>query len=398
MRGVRVLLAPDGFGGTLTATQAARTERDGWLAAAPADEVDACPLADGGPGFLEALTAGLGGELVPGVVTAPLGTPTPAAILVVDGADGRRTAYVESAHAAGLHLVPADRRDPTRATTYGVGELVAQAVASGASRVVVGLGGSGTVDAGAGLIAALAGAGPGAPLAGGGGALAAVDGSEVRAAVAAARRRVAGVDLVAAVDVDVPLLGLQGASAGFAAQKGATPQQAQDLERALARFVRLAAPAGGTPRRSLLATAASCELDATRPETWPGAGAAGGLGFGLALLGARLLPGAAIVADAAGLEARIAGSDVVVTGEGTFDWQSLHGKVVTEVAARALGLGVPAVVLAGQVRVSRREWAAAGFAAVYAVANTPDEVDRALADPAGTLRARATRVARTWSR
>ncbi|MFS0706457.1 glycerate kinase, partial [Cellulomonas sp. 179-A 9B4 NHS] len=129
----------------------------------------------------------------------------------------------------------------------------------------------------------------------------------------------------------------------------------------------------------------------------PGAGAAGGTGFALALLGGRLLPGASLVADAVDLPARIAAHDVVVTGEGRTDWQSLHGKVVAEVAARALPLAVPTVVVAGEVLVGRRELSAAGVAAAYAVADGAEQVAAALSDPAGTLAARTARVARTWS-
>ncbi|WP_203793599.1 glycerate kinase, partial [Cellulomonas oligotrophica] len=136
---------------------------------------------------------------------------------------------------------------------------------------------------------------------------------------------------------------------------------------------------------------------AARLAGLPGAGAAGGLGFALALLGARLLPGAALVADAVGLAGRVAAHDLVVTGEGRTDWQSLHGKVVAEVAARALPQAVPTVVVSGEVTVGRRELAAAGVAAAYAVAEGPEAVARALADPATTLAVRAARVARTWS-
>ena len=136
----------------------------------------------------------------------------------------------------------------------------------------------------------------------------------------------------------------------------------------------------------------------TRLAAQPGAGAAGGLGFGLALLGARLVPGSALVADAVDLTRRIADVDLVVTGEGTFDWQSLHGKVVAAVAERALGVAVPTIVIAGQVTVGRRELAEAGLTAAYAVAEGPDEVAAALADPSGTLSRRAERVASTWSR
>ncbi|HWJ85307.1 MAG TPA: glycerate kinase [Cellulomonas sp.] len=388
MRDVDVLIAPDSFGTALTAREAADRIAAGWRRAAPHDEVTTCPLSDGGPGFVENLHASLGGTLVAATVSGPLGLPVPAAILLVGD-----TAYVESAHALGLALVPADRRDPTRTTSRGVGELVAAAVAAGARRVVVGLGGSSTNDAGAG---ALVGLGLEAPdLARGGGALVDVAARDL-VGLRDLRARLAGVELVVATDVDVPLLGLQGASAGFAPQKGATPAQAQDLERAVATFAHAAIEAlGDALRPDLMAGPGSA---GRRLLTAPGAGAAGGVGFGLSLLGARLVPGAALVADAVGLDGRLAASDVVVTGEGRFDWQSLHGKVTTAVAARALAHAVPAVVIAGEVLVGRRELSAAGVTSAYAVAEGPDEVAVALADAGGSLERRAERVARTWSR
>ncbi|MFC8193691.1 glycerate kinase [Cellulomonas sp. NPDC057328] len=398
---MRVLLAPDSFGTSLTAVQAAEALAAGWHRGAPHDDVDLCPLADGGPGFVATLQGALGGTVDAVTVTAPLGDRAPAAVLRVGA-----TAYVESAHALGLDLVPPARRDPTRTTSAGVGELVAAALAGGARRVVVGLGGSATNDAGAGLLAMLADAllGPdavaaaGGVLRAGGGGLGAVRPDDLRW-LPALRDALRGVDLVAAVDVDVPLLGLQGASAGFAPQKGATPEQAQDLERALGAFAHAAAGALGTGdvRPGLLGDAGAGQARAHRWTGLPGAGAAGGTGFAVALLGGRLLPGASLVADAVDLPARIAAHDVVVTGEGRTDWQSLHGKVVAEVAARALPLAVPTVVVAGEVLVGRRELSAAGVAAAYAVADGPEQVAAALADPAGTLAARTARVARTWS-
>lgn len=399
---MRVLLAPDSFGDRLTAARAADALRAGWLEGAPHDTVTACPLADGGPGFVATLHASLGGDLVPVTVSDALGRPAPAVVL-----SSGTSAWVESAHAAGLALVPADRRDPTRTTTVGVGELVAGAVAAGATRVVVGLGGSATNDAGAGMLLALGRAllpghvPPGAAaLAHGGLALADVPVHDL-AWLAPLRTALRHLDLVAAVDVDVPLLGLHGASAGFSEQKGASPQQAQDLERALGAFAHAAAAAAGADVRPDLLGASPGpprgRSAAARLAGLPGAGAAGGLGFALALLGARLLPGAALVADAVGLDARVAAHDLVVTGEGRTDWQSLHGKVVAEVAARALPRAVPTVVVSGEVTVGRRELAAAGVAAAYAVAEGPEAVAAALADPAATLAARAARVARTWS-
>ncbi len=382
-------MAPDSFTGTLTAGQAARALADGWARHAPGDALDLCPLSDGGPGFVDVLAAALPGRAEVVTVPGPLGEPVPAQVLLVPGPDGDLVAYVESAQACGLHLVPADRRDPGVTTTRGVGELLLAARAAGARQIVVGLGGSGTNDGGAGLLAAqLAAAGVRAAdrLAGGGEALLGTVAAD-RAGLAGEREDWAGIELVAASDVDVPLLGFHGASAGFAEQKGATPEQAQRLERALGDFAAAACEAAGLPRAL------------PRPlAREPGAGAAGGLGFALALLGARRVPGAAAVLDAVRLRERVAAADLVVTGEGTFDWQSLRGKVVSAVAALGLEVGTPVVVVAGQVLVGRREALAIGVESAYPVADGPAEVHDALADPVGTLTARAERVARTWSR
>ncbi len=392
---MRVLIAPDCFTGTLTATQAAAALAAGWAQQAPADRLDLCPLSDGGPGFVDTLHDGLAGpgtRLEAVTVTGPLGDAVPATLLVVDGDEGR-TAYVETAQACGLHLVPADRRDPTRTTTLGVGELLEAALATGARRIVVGLGGSATNDGGAGMLAAL-GAGPTDPLGHGGAALADLR-RDALPGLADVRRRFAGVHLVAATDVDVPLLGFHGASAGFAAQKGATPEQAQALEAALGRYAQVAQESLGVlAARDLLSPGSAPR----RLPSTPGAGAAGGLGFGVMLLGAEQVPGAAAVLDALELDRRLGDADLVVTGEGTFDWQSLRGKVVSAVAERALAVGVPVIVVAGQVEVGRRESLAVGIESSYAVATTPEGVAAALADPAGTLAARSRRVARTWSR
>jgi glycerate 2-kinase len=390
MQPVRVLLAPDSFGSALTAAQAARALADGWRRGAPWDQLDELPLADGGPGFVDALHASLVGTLLSVAVTSPVGRPVPAVLL--QAPDG--TVYVESAQAVGLPLVPAELRDPSSTTSRGLGELLAHAAATGTRRVVVGLGGSATNDAGAGMLAGLGLTSP--RLSQGGGSLGGATADDL-AGLRELRAAWREVELLVATDVDVPLLGLTGASAGFAPQKGATPEQAQQLERALDAFARVASDAVAADLRpDLLAGPSRSPFH--RLTTAPGAGAAGGLGFGLSLLGGRLLPGAALVADLTGLDARLAQADVVVTGEGRFDWQSLHGKVASEVAARALTIGVPTVVVAGEVQVGRRELSAAGIAAAYAVAERPDEVEAAMADAAGTLAARAERVARTWSR
>jgi glycerate kinase len=187
---------------------------------------------------------------------------------------------------------------------------------------------------------------------------------------------------VAASDLDVTLLGFKGTSSLYAAQKGASAEQAQELDLAISDFARAAVKVTGTPQR-LVAE--------------PGSGAAGGLGFGLALLGARREPGASAVADAVGLPDRLTRVEVVITGEGTLDWQSLRGKVVTAVAKLAQEVAVPTVAVAGQVLVGRRELLTVGVESAYPVARTAAEITRSLAEPAARLADRAERVARTWS-
>jgi glycerate kinase len=384
---VHVIIAPDCYTGSLTAGQAADAIAEGWARTAPHDVLSRLPLSDGGPGFVDVLAANLRGEVRAVVTTDPLGREVPATLLLVDD-EGGPTAYLESAQAAGLHLLAPDERDPTRTTTLGVGTLLLAALDAGARRVVIGLGGSGTNDAGAGLLAAL-GVGPVEHLALGG--LALVDVTEADlSGLDAARDRLRGADLVMASDVDSPLLGLKGASAVYGPQKGASEQDAQRLENALGHFASVVARVR-PPAKDLLSGTL------IRPERQPGAGAAGGLGYALHLLGARQVSGVGAVLDAVGFGHVLATADLVVTGEGRFDWQSLRGKVVVGVAEAAGRLGVPAIAIPGQSLVGRREAMTAGLSGVYAVAERPQQVADALADPVGTLAARAARVARTWS-
>ncbi|MCA1783676.1 MAG: glycerate kinase [Intrasporangiaceae bacterium] len=392
---MRVVIAPDCFTGTLTASQAAAAMAEGWTEGAPHDEIVQVPLSDGGPGFLDVLGAGLadsGVETLAVTVSDPLGRPAPAVVLLDRAAGGEEgvvpTAYIESAQAAGLHLLDAAERDPSRTSTCGVGELIEVALAEGARRIVVGLGGSGTNDGGAGMLAAL-GAGPRAALGLGGGLLRDLGDGDLPG-LARVRERLAGVDLVAATDVSSPLLGLQGASAVFAPQKGATPEQAQDLEAALGRYHEAVTRALGTPTDLL--TGRPLRLDRA-----PGAGAAGGLGYGLFALGARRVSGVDLVIETVGLRELVADAALVVTGEGCLDWQSLQGKVVAGVAQTALEVATPSVVIAGQVLLGRRETMAVGLSGAYALAETPEQVEAAMLDPVATLAARTARVARTWS-
>ncbi|NYJ01978.1 glycerate kinase [Nocardioides thalensis] len=361
---MRILVAPDKFAGTLSAVEAAAAIAEGWRRQAPADEVDTAPMSDGGPGFVDVLNAALGGDLLAVTVAGPLGTETPATILMAGG-----TAYVESAQACGVHLTGGDNGE--NATTYGVGQLVSEAVAAGATRVVLGLGGSGTNDGGAGMLAAL-GAAADVPLDRGGAALEGV--TEVD--LSAPRAALAGVELVAASDVDSPLAGLFGATKTFGPQKGIAEERLPWLDGVLEAY------GAATDRRLALEA---------------GTGAAGGLGFAAMLLGGSRVPGIDLVAEAVDLSGRAREADVVVTGEGAFDFSSRAGKVPAGVAAVAAAALRPCVVLAGQVLVGSREMRALGMDSAYSLVDAVGE-ERAFADPAGALADLAQRVARTWSR
>lgn len=370
---MRIVIAPDKFAGTLSAMEAARAIAEGWASADPGSECDLVPLSDGGPGFVEVMGAALGGQKVAVEVAGPLRERLRAEYLLVGGGASEATAYIESAQACGLHLVPSPRRDPARTTTFGVGMLIADAIDRGAETVVVGLGGSATNDAGAGMLAALASEDAGiSALAGGGGALA--DPAEgVQQVLAQARRRTGGIRLVAATDVDNPLLGEHGASAVFGPQKGADAGVVRRLDAALAAFAEATDPG---------------ELHAA-----PGAGAAGGLGYGLLLLGAIVESGVGRALAAVDLNSRVAKADLVITGEGSFDAQSLRGKLPHGVARAAAERAVPCVVLAGQVSVDAREAAESGITAAYSLAESAG-LERALAQPGRELRDLAAAAAR----
>jgi glycerate kinase len=324
-------------------------------------------MSDGGPGFVDVLHEALGGELLAVTVRGPHGEPTPATVLVAG--DRRDIAYVESAQACGLHLTGKER--PEEATTYGVGELVAAALDAGATTVVLGLGGSGTNDGGAGMLAAL-GATADVPLDRGSAGLAGVTSVDV----GPARERVGGVRLVAASDVDNPLTGLFGATKVFGPQKGISEERLPAADGLLEQY------AAAVDRRIALEK---------------GAGAAGGLGYAALVLGATREPGIALVSKAVGLADRAAAADLVVTGEGAFDYSSRAGKVPHGVAMVAEEALRPCVVLAGKVDVGSREMRALGIESAYSLVDLVGE-ERAFAEPAAALRELAARTARTWSR
>jgi glycerate kinase len=372
---MRVLVCPDKFAGTIGAVDVAEAFAAGWHRARPGDELIVRPLSDGGPGFAGVLAAALPQARVLTVpCTDPLGRPAEGHV-VLDGT----TAYVESAEACGLHLLTAGERDPKHTTTFGLGPLLLAAVEAGASRLVVGLGGSATNDGGAGLLAAL----DAAPLDASGYALPYGGAALVACAALGGTPRLRGATVIAATDVDSPLLGLRGASAVYGPQKGATREDVFVLDAALTRFAAVLQALPGAP-------AGLADL--------PGAGAAGGLGAALLALGARVESGIGLVRRLTRLDAELEEVSLVVTGEGAFDEQSLRGKVVAGVANAARDLGVPCVVVAGRVDAGRREAASIGVTEAHALVEHFGSVAEALARPADGLRELGERLAVQWSR
>ncbi len=351
MTGLRVLIAPDCFGDSLTAVGAARAIASGWRQARPADTLVAVPQSDGGPGFVDVLASRHPHMQVRrSFVDGPLAAEVDAA-WVFD--ELTRTAYIECAQACGLALLggPPTTYTAVAAHSAGVGQLIDAALGAGARTVVVGLGGSGSTDGGRGMVQALGG-------------------------IDVACRRLAGVDLIAATDVEHPLLGPAGAARVFGPQKGADPATVELLEARLTDW------------------AAQLEAACGRAVTGlPGAGAAGGLGAALLALGGHRESGAALIAGHTGTAGEIAAADLVVTGEGRLDDQSLHGKVVGALAAAARSHDVPVLVLAGQVADGRQALRAAGITAAYSLSEYAGSVERAIGDAAGQLAGLARRTA-----
>ncbi len=363
---VRIVVAPDSFKGSLSADRAARAIAAGIVRAVPGAEPVLRPVADGGEGTVAAaLRAGWSPRTA--VVTGPDGRPVEAVLALLGTA-----AVVELATAAGLGLL--DRPAPLTATTRGVGELVRHALDLGAQRIVLGIGGSATTDGGAGMLQALGlrlldARGVEVPPGGAGLAhLERIDSSGLDP-------RMAGVEFVVASDVDNPLTGPSGAAHVFGPQKGASDEDVRALDAALSRYAAVLA-------RDLGADVAAV----------PGAGGAGGTAAGALALGARLVSGAGLVCDLVGLPDALAGAALVVSGEGSLDEQTLHGKAPAEVARRAREAGVPCLAVAGRVALRADELAAAGFTSAHALTEVEPDVDRCLAEPERLLAELAARV------
>lgn len=373
----RVLVAPQEFKGSLTAGQAAAAIAAGVRRALPGAEVVELPVADGGPGTASIVGRARDGRMVERTVRGPLGDPVLASYALVERQGERALAVIEAAAAAGLVLVPADRRDATRASSFGVGELILDAIERGAGSIIVGVGGTGTNDGGAGAAQALGlrlldPAGASLPP----GGIHLVRLARVEAGPISRRD---GIEYRIAVDVQNELLGAAGATAVYGPQKGLLDWQAPAMEMALRHWAaRLADDLG---------------LDVT---SVPGAGAGGGLPGGLlaALPGARIEPGAALVAQAIGLEERVRDADLVITGEGALDLQTAYGKSVAHVVATATATGVPCLAVAGVIE--GRPEALADAEALTAGASA-EEIEAAIADAPARLAAATERLVRRWT-
>lgn len=366
---MRFVVAPDSFKESLTSVEAAAAMAAGIHDVDPAAEVVAVPIADGGEGTVLALTSALGGELRTTTVTGPDDTPVDATWGLVPSTS---TAVVELAEAAGIHLVPTERRNIWAAGTAGVGELLDHALDAGAATVIVGLGGSVTNDGGLGLLHAL-----GARAVDG-------DGEEVTPDAAgmarASRLDTSGLDpgwkeveVVIAGDVTNPLCGPTGAAAVFAPQKGATPEDVRPLDEALGRWAQVLADHG--------------DSDLAEVRETPGAGAAGGTGAALlAVLGARMESGADLLLDLVGFPEVCRGADLVLTGEGSVDVQTGHGKAPAVVAASAAREGVATVAFAGKVSASASDLVPEVFRAVVQISDPAVPVKVSLERGAKNLR------------
>lgn len=372
---MKIVLAPDSFKESMTASQAAAAMREGIRVALPHAECVAVPMADGGEGTVDAVVDALGGDRVTVEVDDPLGRPARATYGHVAA---RRLAVVEMASASGLELVAPQDRDILRASTFGVGQLIISALDRGATELLIGIGGSATNDGGAGMLTALGVSltdADGAALPPGGAALARLEHIDV----SGLDPRLAGIQVRIASDVTAPLLGAGGASAVFGPQKGAAPKDVEVLEAALSRLVKVTGTA----------------LGHADPDH-PGAGAAGGLGFGLLeFLAAECAPGVEVIAQTVGLEQALTGADWVFTGEGSVDAQTRLGKTPFGVAQVAARTGTRVVIFGGRVAPDADVLLADGVDKLVAITAPDTPLDQALRDGPAALTRAAAEVCRT---
>ncbi|MDX3612883.1 glycerate kinase [Streptomyces europaeiscabiei] len=370
-----MLIAADKFKGTLTAVQVAERVTAGLRRVVPDLEVEALPVADGGDGTVAAAVAA-GFEHREVRVAGPLGEPVTAAYALRGD-----TAVVEMAEASGLQRLPVGAFAPLTASTYGSGELLRAALDAGARTIVFGVGGSATTDGGAGMLAALGARfldAAGEPVGPGGGGLRDL----VTADLSGLDDRLASIDLVLASDVDNPLTGPKGAPAVYGPQKGASPEDVATLDAALAHFAAVLEKTVGE--------------HAAEHALAPGAGAAGGIGYGALVLGARFRPGIEVMLDVLGFSAALEKATLVITGEGSLDEQTLHGKAPAGVAAAARAVGKEVVAVCGRLALQPEALGRAGFRRVYPLTDVEPDVERCIADPGPILEQAAERIGRDF--
>ncbi len=355
---MKVVIAPDSFKECLSAPEVARALAAGVCQAAPDAQLVLTPIADGGEGTVRALVAATNGRTVTARVTGPLGNPVEAEFGLLGAG---KAAIIEMAAASGLHLLPPEKRNPLLTTTLGTGELVREALGLGARRILLGLGGSATVDGGAGFAQALGVElwdQEGKPIGPGGGELARLRHIDV----SHRDPRLAEADVQVACDVDNQLIGADGAARVYGPQKGANPEMVEQLERNLDHLADVIARDLGIDVRNL-----------------SGGGAAGGLGAGLvAFLGAKLRPGVELVLEAAQLEERLRGADLVITGEGRLDRQSAFGKAPVGVARLAKRLGIPVIAIVGALGEGAEKVLDEGIEAYYSIIPAPMSLEEAM--------------------
>ncbi|GGY14724.1 glycerate kinase [Streptomyces djakartensis] len=368
----RVLVAADKFKGSLTAVEVAERVTAGLRRVVPGLEVEALPVADGGDGTVAAAVAA-GFERREVRVAGPLGDEVTAAFALRDG-----TAVVEMAEASGLQRLPAGVLAPLTASTYGSGELLRAALDAGARTIVFGVGGSATTDGGAGMLSALGARfrdADGEPVSPGGGGLAGL----ATADLSALDPRLTSIELVLASDVDNPLTGPKGAPAVYGPQKGASPDDVRTLDAALAHFAKVLEGVVGPKAAEYAAS--------------PGAGAAGGIGYGALLLGARFRPGIEVMLDVLGFAPALDRADLVITGEGSLDDQTLHGKAPAGVAAAARAAGKDVVAVCGRLALPPETLSRAGFLRAYPLTEAEPDVSTCIAQAGPILERVAERIA-----
>lgn len=368
----RVLVAADKFKGSLTAVEVAERVAAGLRRVVPDVEVEALPVADGGDGTVAAAVAA-GFERREVRVAGPLGDEVTAAFALRGD-----TAVVEMAEASGLQRLPAGVLAPLTASTYGSGELLRAALDAGARTIVFGVGGSATTDGGAGMLSALGARflrADGEPVAPGGGGLADVASADL----SGLDPRLTDVELVLASDVDNPLTGPKGAPAVYGPQKGASPADVETLDAALAHFAKVLEETVG---------ARAAEYAAS-----PGAGAAGGIGYGALLLGARFRAGIEVMLDVLGFAPALERAELVITGEGSLDEQTLHGKAPAGVAAAARAAGKEVVAVCGRLALPAEALGRAGIRRAYPLTDVEPDVEKCIADAGPILERVAERIA-----